>query len=313
MPRPARALDAAARSPRKACGSAPGRGRACPDARRSVIVHGLGDTLESYVDRADALRRRGHTVLLLDLRAHGGSEGRYTTLGGREREDVRAAMERCAPRAGRRGLVLMGHSMGAVAVAARGGRPPDVRAVIVEAPYDTYRANVAHHAWLLYRLPRWVPHHPDHDRRSRSGAAGFDADDVDAVAAAARLAAPLLAIADGADPRMPEAVVRRVADAHAGPAARSGWLPGAEHVGAVAAPRLLAGGALVPRRRRRLTAGAARAPARRARPRSRTAARCPPARACSRSSTRCTSGRTHRAPWPAAPWPPRSRPAPAGS
>src|SRR5712691_5641110 len=63
-----------------------------PDRPAAVIVHGLGDTLESYVDRADGLHRRGHTVLLLDLRAHGGSEGRYTTLGGREREDVRAAM-----------------------------------------------------------------------------------------------------------------------------------------------------------------------------------------------------------------------------
>src|ERR1044071_4522600 len=60
------------------------------DARPAVvIVHGLGDSLESYVDRADVLARRGHTVLLLDLRAHGASEGRYTTLGGREREDVR--------------------------------------------------------------------------------------------------------------------------------------------------------------------------------------------------------------------------------
>src|SRR5258706_8174975 len=35
-----------------------------------VIVHGLGDTLESYVDRADVLSSRGHTVLLVDLRAH---------------------------------------------------------------------------------------------------------------------------------------------------------------------------------------------------------------------------------------------------
>jgi pimeloyl-ACP methyl ester carboxylesterase len=62
--------------------------------------------------------------------------------------------------------------------------------------------------------------------------AGFDADDVDAVAAAAELRAPLLAIVDGADPRMPEAVVRRVFDAHPGP--KTLWVaPGASHVGAV--------------------------------------------------------------------------------
>src|SRR6185436_19676529 len=129
------------------------------DARPAVvIVHGLGDSLESYVDRADVFGRRGNTVLLLDLRAHGASEGRYTTLGGHEREDVRAAMD-ALRQEGRTtaGLVLMGHSMGAVAVLRAAVGEPGVRAVVVEAPYDNYRANVFHHAWLLYRLPRWVP------------------------------------------------------------------------------------------------------------------------------------------------------------
>ncbi len=65
--------------------------------------------------------------------------------------------------------------------------------------------------------------------------AGLDADDVDAVAAARRMRAPLLAIVDGADPRMPEPVVRRVFDAHPGP--KRFWLaPGASHAGAALAP-----------------------------------------------------------------------------
>jgi pimeloyl-ACP methyl ester carboxylesterase len=206
------------------------------DARPAVvIVHGLGDSLDSYVDRADVLARRGHTVLLVDLRAHGASEGRYTTLGGHEREDVRAAMDalRKDGRAGA-GLILMGHSMGAVAVLRAAAGRPDVRAVIAEAPYDTYRANVFHHAWLLYRLPRWVPIIPI-TIAIAEWRAGFRADDVDAVKASASFAAPLLAIADGADTRMPEEVVRRVADAHAGP--HQLWVaPGADHVGAILHP-----------------------------------------------------------------------------
>jgi hypothetical protein len=200
-----------------------------------VIVHGLGDSLESYVDRADGLGRRGHTVLLVDLRAHGASGGRYTTLGGREREDVRAAMD-ALRKAGRApaGLILMGHSMGAVAVLRAAAGQPDVRAVIVEAPYDNYRANVSHHAWLLYRIPEWLPIIPITIAMAE-WRAGFRAEDVDAVKASAAFSAPLLAIADGADPRMPEAVVRRVADAHAGP--HQVWVAaGAEHVGAVLHP-----------------------------------------------------------------------------
>ncbi len=200
-----------------------------------VIVHGLGDSLESYVDRADGLYRRGHTVLLLDLRAHGASEGKYTTLGGHEREDVRAAMDalRKAGQAGH-GLVLMGHSMGSVAVLRAAVGAPDLRAVIVEAPYDNYRASIAHHAWLLYRIPGWMPIVPI-TIKFAEWRAGFRADDVDAVAASAAFQAPLLAIADGADERMPEEVVRRVAEAHPGP--HRVWVaPGAEHVGAVLSP-----------------------------------------------------------------------------
>jgi pimeloyl-ACP methyl ester carboxylesterase len=203
-----------------------------PDRAAVVIVHGLGDSLESYVDRGDALHRRGHTVLLLDLRAHGGSEGPYTTLGGREREDVRAAMQalRAAGQAGK-GLVLMGHSMGAVAVLRAAVGQPDVKAVIVEAPYDDYRASVVHHAWLLYRLPSWVPIIPM-TIAVAEWRAGFRADEVDAVAASRSFTAPLLAIADGADARMPEATVRRVAAAHPGP--QRVWVArGADHVGAV--------------------------------------------------------------------------------
>jgi pimeloyl-ACP methyl ester carboxylesterase len=200
-----------------------------------VIVHGLGDSLESYLEHARPFRARGHSVLLVDLRGHGGSEGSHTTLGGRERADVRAAVEELRRRhlAGH-GLVLMGHSMGAVAVLRAAAEAPDVRGVIVEAPYDTYRSSVEHHARLLYGLPRWVPIIPL-AIAATEWRAGFDADEVDAVAAARRISAPLLAIVDGLDPRMPEAVVRRVYDAHPGP--KRLWVaPGVEHVGAILLP-----------------------------------------------------------------------------
>lgn len=206
-----------------------------PTKAVAVIVHGVGDSLESWVEVASVLNRRGHATLLLDLRGHGGSEGTHMTLGGREREDVRAALgylhrRTLAPA----GFLLMGWSMGAVAVLRTAADRTDVRAVVVEAPFDTYRDTVERHAALLFHIPRWVPL----IRLSIAVAewrAGFDADDVDAVAAAARVRAPLLAIADGDDPRMPEPVVRRVWDAHRGP--KRFWVaPGVDHVGAILHP-----------------------------------------------------------------------------
>ena len=206
------------------------RGR--PGKAAFVVVHGLGDNLESYLAHARRLAARGHTVLLVDLRAHGGSEGRLTTLGGRESQDVRTAMQYLRDGGlARSGLGLLGHSMGAVAVLLAAADQPDVRVVVVEAPYDTYRQSIAHHAKLLYRLPPWVPLIPIAIRFAE-WRAGFDADAIDTVAAARRIRAPLLALVDGADPRMPEPVVRRIVDAH--PGAHRLWVvPGAEHVAGI--------------------------------------------------------------------------------
>ena len=205
------------------------------DRAAAVLVHGLGDALESYVDPGAVLHRRGHSVLLVDLRAHGGSEGRHTTLGGREREDVRAAIAALRERGhGRRGFVLLGVSMGAVAVLRAAAEETDVRAVVAEAPYDDYRSTMAHHARLYYGLPRWFPLVPAAIAVAETRA-GFDADEVSAVEAARRVRGALLAIVDGDDERMPEAVVRRVYDAHPGPK-RIWTAPRAPHSGAVNAP-----------------------------------------------------------------------------
>ena len=201
----------------------------------AILVHGLGDSLESYVDSGATLHRRGHSVLLLDLRAHGGSEGRHTTLGGREREDVRAALAALRERGlGQRGFVLLGVSMGAVSVLRAAAEEPDVRAVVAEAPYDDYRNTMAHHARLYYGLPPWFPLIPAAIAVAE-WRGGFDADEVSAVEAARRVRGALLLIVDGNDERMPEAVVRRVYDAHPGPK-RIWTAPGAPHSGGGNAP-----------------------------------------------------------------------------
>ena len=206
-----------------------------PAKPAAIVIHGLGDSLESYLGHARLFQERGQVVLLIDLRGHGASEGTHTTQGGLESRDVRAGMQYLRDHdLARSGPILMGHSMGSVAVLLAAADQTDLRAVIVEAPYDTYRNTVTHHARLLYGLPSWVPIIPL-AIRAAEWRAGFDADQIDAVSAARRIRAPLLAIVDGADPRMTVDIVKRVVDAHRGP--NRLWVAGGvDHVGALYHP-----------------------------------------------------------------------------
>ena len=106
-------------------------------SRAAVLVHGWGgDRSELHVvETALVYHRAGFNVLMLDLRAHGASEGERVTVGYREVRDVRGALSWLE----RRGfvpeaVVLHGWSMGGAAVvqAAPGA---GVAAVVEEAAY----------------------------------------------------------------------------------------------------------------------------------------------------------------------------------
>jgi hypothetical protein len=199
-----------------------------------VLVHGHNDHLESQRGSGERFHRGGFTVLLPDLRAHGRSEGKYSTLGGYERDDVRASLAELRRRGhGGHGFLLIGASMGAVTVLRAAAEEPDVSAVVAEAPFDDYRSTVEHHARLYYGMPAWFPLVPAAIAVAE-WRAGFDASEVSAVEAARRTRARLLLILDEKDTRMPEPVVRRVFDAHPGP--KQLWVaPGARHAGAYSA------------------------------------------------------------------------------
>lgn len=106
----------------------PGKNRAAV-----VLAHGLGGSKVLMLNHARALAFDDYGVLMLDLRAHGGSEG-DTITGVNEAEDVLAGVEylRSRPDVDADKIGALGVSLGAVAVLRAARRSESLRAVLLE-------------------------------------------------------------------------------------------------------------------------------------------------------------------------------------
>lgn len=110
--------------------------------RTLVICHGAGANKGNFVWFLGPLAHRGYNVLFFDFRAHGGSDGRTTTYGIRERHDVIAAvdwLERHRP-AHSRTIVGLGSSQGSLALALAAAEDPRIDAVVLDSPFISPRA-----------------------------------------------------------------------------------------------------------------------------------------------------------------------------
>ena len=79
------------------------------------LFHGHGGSKSGIFKESEDLRKMGYNTLLVDFRAHGGSEGNTCTIGYNESEDVKLAYDYIKNK-GEKHIVLWGISMGAAAV-----------------------------------------------------------------------------------------------------------------------------------------------------------------------------------------------------
>ena len=200
-----------------------------PGAPAVVLLHGYPAEKADMLPLAAALAR-DFAVLLPDLRYFGASEGRATTLGFRERGDLRRAIDLLAAR-GHAAVGVFGFSLGGAVALLTAAEDARIRAVAAYAPFADLRM-------LGHDLYAWL----GPLRRPLVGLMllwarvvfGHDVSRPAPVEVAARLAIPVLLVASREDEQIPFAHAERLGRALAGnaraellvlPRGRHGELP----------------------------------------------------------------------------------------
>lgn len=202
-----------------------------PNGDWVLLFHGVSDNRAGMSGHAEMLLRHGYSVVMMDARAHGASEGPMATYGWKERHDtqefIRALLEKDTPHC----LFALGESMGGAIALQSAGVEPRIEAVVAESAFRNLREVSYDYAGL-----RFSPLLGKALLRPAAiagiGAAenegGFHADDVSPEKAVTERAFPVLLICGLRDHNIPPRHSKAILKAATGP--KELWLvPGAGH------------------------------------------------------------------------------------
>jgi len=122
-----------------------------------LLCHGYFKSVAEPFELACELNRLGYQVLLIDFRACGLSDGRFTTLGYREVLDLLGAVDYLRARLGDLPIGVVGISMGAVAAIMAAAECPDIEAMVVDSAYADLESAIGKKLADYLRLPFLVP------------------------------------------------------------------------------------------------------------------------------------------------------------
>jgi pimeloyl-ACP methyl ester carboxylesterase len=205
-----------------------------PGRRPVIMVHGWKRHRQNEVggrilEVAAHLARRGHPVLLMDLRGWGESAGVRFTLGVHEVRDVGGAIDFLAGiGCAEAGIILFGYSMGGASALLLAPGERRVRAVISDSAYADLSSVLSRQ---MPRMGGLLPLLLPGVKQMARLLLGVDVDavrPVDQMPALGRAGTPLLVMHGESDTLVPVTHGHRIAQAY-GPGARACFVPGADH------------------------------------------------------------------------------------
>jgi pimeloyl-ACP methyl ester carboxylesterase len=198
----------------------------------ALLIHGQSDNRFGVMGEALLLLRHGYSLLMMDARAHGESEGAMATYGWLERRDTQAIVDQLYATEKPLNLYALGASMGAAIALQSAAVEPRITGVVAESSFSDLRevsydyAGLQWNVWLgktIFLPGSWAAI----SAGERKG--GFSADLVSPEKSVAARPFAVLLICDALDRRIPCRHSERIFRAARGP--KELWeVPGAGHV-----------------------------------------------------------------------------------
>jgi alpha-beta hydrolase superfamily lysophospholipase len=158
----------------------------------AVIIHGLLDSKASYLSLGERLSAMGYDAVLLDLRAHGASGGKYITWGAKEQTDVKQVMDTLTSgKVVSDKIYAFGSSLGASVAIQYAAIDPNVKGVMAMAPFKDITIV---RRGLAILAPTMSDDYFNAVLARAGKLAGFRPSDASAADAAAKLGCPILLV-----------------------------------------------------------------------------------------------------------------------
>jgi len=209
-----------------------------PNGSWVLLFHGVADNRIGVVSQSEFLLRAGYSVVMMDARAHGASEGTIATYGWLERNDTKSIIDALLHSESSTSfshIFALGESMGAGIALQSAAADPRIEAVVAEASFANLREASYDYAGLrrsplfgmtVFRPFSWTLLYRGEELT------GFPIAEVSPEKAVASRPFPVLLICDEKDEALPCRHTRRIYAAARGP--KQLWeVPGAFHTAAL--------------------------------------------------------------------------------
>ena len=122
-----------------------------------ILCHGIWTGRRECLPLALRFRAAGYNVLTFDFRAHGLSDGKFTSVGHHETNDVLGAVHyvKDRPEVDPRRIGVIGFSMGAAASIQAAARCEDIAALVADSSYATFLDAARYSFKLVTRVPHF--------------------------------------------------------------------------------------------------------------------------------------------------------------